>query len=131
MAKKKQIVKKKSKSKKSIKKALAPDQVVWREPNGNFRTGNPGGPGRPFRREARFMHTIAETVTEDRWQKIVTRAVDDAEDGDRHARDWLSKWLLGMPREIEPEEKRTIIDVLTDGNFIKWIEAGGNGRQRQ
>ena len=113
------------------KSTEAPD--VWRGDKGLFKHGNPGGPGRPFQRQERFLVAINEAVTPARWKKIISRAIKDAEAGDRHAREWLSKWLLGMPEAVKDEQKATIIDVLTEPNFVKWIEEGahngkGNGR---
>ena len=111
------------KKKSQNKHVLAPDQVVWREPNGNFKRGNPGGPGRPFLRQQRFMVVINEAVNEKAWLAIVKRAIKDAKAGDRHAREWLSKWLLGQPEEVR-DEKQTIIEVISDGSFVEWIESG-------
>ena len=105
-------------------KVLAPDQTVWREPNGNFKRGNPGGPGKPrFLRQERFLVAINETVDEKAWLSIIKRAIKDAKAGDRHAREWLSKWLLGEPEAVR-DEKQTIIEVISDGSFVEWIESG-------
>lgn len=113
--------------KKSIpEKDFASDQDLWRDSRGLYKHGNPGGPGRPFQRQERFLLALNETVTSDRWLKIIKRAIKDAEDGDRHAREWLSKWLLGQPEAVNDDEKSTIIDVLTDGTFVKWIEDGAH-----
>lgn len=35
-----------------------------------------------------------ENCTPDQWKKIVQKAVEDAEHGDRYARDWLTKIVL-------------------------------------
>ncbi len=121
------MARKKAKKRES-NKVLAPDQVIWREPNGNFRRGNPGGPGRPFVHQERFLRAINEEVQPGAWAKIIKRAVKDAQAGDRHARDWLSKWLLGMPETAVGDERQTIIDILTDGSFVRWIESEGDGR---
>lgn len=128
-------------AKKPAKKAtsdnvLAPDQVKWREPNGNFKLGNPGGPGRAFVRQERFLLAINEAVTPVHWNKIIKKAIEQAIDGDRHAREFLAKWLMGQPDAVQDEHKSTIIDVLTEGNFVKWIEEGrhngnGNGRTEE
>lgn len=96
---------------------------LWHSPNGKFRRGNPGGPGRPFVHHDRFIEAISDEVKPAAWVKIIKRAVKDAVAGDRHARDWLSKWLLGMPEAIQGDERRTIIEILTDGSFVKWIES--------
>ncbi len=114
---------KKPTKKRASSNVLAPEQVVWREPNGNFKRGNPGGNGRPFKRQERFLVVINEAVDEKSWLAIVKRAIRDAKKGDRHAREWLSKWLLGLPEPVR-DEKQTIIEVISDGSFVEWIESG-------
>ncbi len=72
-----------------------------RKVNGRFALGNPGGPGRPpIARERRYAETMATVCTEDDWREICERAVQDAKDGNRHAREWLSKYLLGEPEAV-------------------------------
>ena len=67
-----------------------------RHGNGRFAAGNPGGPGRPTRRiELEYLATLSDSVTLADWSEIVTRAVQDAREGDAAARNWLSKHLLG------------------------------------
>lgn len=118
-----------AKKKPQSEKVLSPDQALWREPNGHFKRGNPGGPGRPLVRQERFLVAINETVTETAWLAIIKRAIKDAKAGDRHAREWLSKWLLGQPDAVK-DEKQTIIEVLTDGSFLAWIESGEHNGNR-
>lgn len=115
-----------AKSAKKAPKEKADKPAVWHDENGKFAKGNPGGPGRPFRRQQRFLVTLNDSVSDSQWKTIIATAVTQAMEGDRYARDWLSKWLLGQPETIPVDEKRTIIDVLTDGGFVKWIESGGN-----
>ena len=67
-----------------------------RKSNGRFGKGNKGGPDRPARDiEADYLPTLSDTVTSDRWRRIVARAADDAEAGDHRAREWLGKYLVG------------------------------------
>ena len=90
--------------------------------NGRFVPGNPGGPGRPTGTAiASYLEALTDAVTPTRWAKVIERAVKDAESGDRHAREWLSKYLLGNA-DI-PHEQPTIIDILTDEKFVRWIES--------
>lgn len=51
-------------------------------------------PRRQIERE--YLATLNATVPLDTWQAICKRAADAALAGDAKARDWLSKWLLGM-----------------------------------
>ncbi|NLF73135.1 MAG: hypothetical protein GX575_29215 [Candidatus Anammoximicrobium sp.] len=72
-----------------------------RKLNGRFALGNPGGPGRPpIARERRYAETLATVCTVDDWREICERAVKDAKAGNRHAREWLSKYLLGEPEAV-------------------------------
>jgi hypothetical protein len=41
------------------------------------------------------LATLADAVPLKRWQKIVARAIKDAEQGDAKARRWLGEYLLG------------------------------------
>ena len=73
-----------------------------RERNGRFAKGNPGGPGRPRRTvEREYLAVLADRVPLSRWQKIIDRAVADAESGDWRARAWLAKYLLGPDLRVE------------------------------
>jgi len=114
---------------KNADRSLAKDS--WRDEKGLYQKGNPGGPGRPFVRQARFLQTLVDETSPGDRKKIVATAIKQAIAGDRCARDWLSKWLMGEPEASTPDEKRTIIDVLTDGSFVEWIESEGrNGTDK-
>ncbi|MBI5879945.1 MAG: hypothetical protein HZB53_20040 [Chloroflexi bacterium] len=68
----------------------------YRNADGTFTAGNPGGPGRPPRATERaYLASMADSITLDDWRQIVARAVADAKAGDKSARDWLSRYLLG------------------------------------
>ena len=45
--------------------------------------------------EGEYLATLSDTVTSDRWRRIVARAADDAEAGDHRAREWFGKYLAG------------------------------------
>ena len=65
-----------------------------------FKPGNPGGPGRPKREtEREYLDAIVGQTTMPSWVRIIQKAIDDAEAGDRYARDWLSKYLL--PQSVD------------------------------
>lgn len=67
-----------------------------RKSNGQFAVGHSGGPGRPRRStEMQYLATLGEIVTIDAWEKICTRAVEDAAKGDSTARSWIAKYVLG------------------------------------
>lgn len=69
-----------------------------RDGHGRFTSGNASGPGRTRRAvEADYLAALSDTVPIRKWKRIVGRAVEDAEAGDRHAREWLGTYLLGKP----------------------------------
>jgi len=68
-------------------------------------SGNPGG--RPkgiaaYRRKC--LDAIRDVADEDAWRLIILRAVEDAKNGDRHARRWLSDYSLGAPIQQPTED---------------------------
>ena len=64
--------------------------------DGTFAKGNSGGTGRPPRRiEAHYLVAMSEIVSPEDWQEIVSKAVQDAKQGDKDARNWLARYLLG------------------------------------
>jgi hypothetical protein len=70
---------------------------------GQFAPGNPGGPGRPRRAtEREYLSAISESCTTDDWAAIVRKAVDDARAGDKFAREWLARFLVGNPEGSAP-----------------------------
>ena len=70
--------------------------------NGRFTKGYKGGPGRPPRRtESEYLNITANKVPLNQWQRVVQKALKDALDGDKHARRWLSDFLIGRPATTE------------------------------
>ena len=60
--------------------------------------GNPAG--RPKRETERdYLDVVMRLCPLDSWAQVVERAVVDAQQGDRHARDWLSRYLLPLDSE--------------------------------
>ena len=73
-----------------------------------FAPGNKLSPGRPPRKfEAAYVGTLQTTCSPERWKVICETAVTLAEQGDRHARSWLSKYLL-------PQEPPDVATPLSD-----------------
>ena len=63
-------------------------------PGNKAAVGNTGGRAR-HKEAARFDRAVAEAVTDDELVQIVRRAVLDAMDGDRYAREWLWDRVVG------------------------------------
>ena len=61
----------------------------------------------PKRKEERFVRLIAEEVSDEDVRAIIRRAVEDAKEGNRWARDWLWQYAVGKPKvmpRMGPEE---------------------------
>ena len=68
--------------------------------DGKFVKGHTGGPGRPPRaREEKYYNLMMSTVTFADWERIISKAVEQAKRGDPTARKWLSDYLIGPPVE--------------------------------
>lgn len=79
-----------------------------RNQNGRFAQGNPGGPGRPRRTvEREYMAALGDRVSIDAWNRVIDKALADAEAGDAKARDWLARYLLGA-------EPPSLLSLATD-----------------
>lgn len=72
-------------------------------------TPNGKKPRRPIERE--YLAALNAAVPLETWQAICERAAKYAMAGDAKARDWLSKWLLGL--EVRPLTVLAAEDDLT------------------
>ena len=75
--------------------------MTERAPDGKFVKGHaPNSPGRPPKaREEKYHEIMISAVSFENWEKIIRKAVDQALEGDRYARQWLSDNLIGKPIE--------------------------------
>ena len=72
-----------------------------RKSNGQFAEGWKGGPGRPKRAtEERYLRWTVGRVKRADWITIVDVAVARAKAGDHQARQWLSDYLMGKPKQL-------------------------------
>ena len=92
-----------------------------RKANGQFAKGDNGGPGRPRKkREERYLEITMSACTFKDWERIVKKAVTDAQRGDATARKWLSDYLIGSPQQK--------LDVTSGGEtFVEIIEVVMSG----
>jgi hypothetical protein len=61
-----------------------------------FKKGNPGGPGRPKRAtEKKYLEAVIAGCPLYKWRRIIEVAARDAMGGDKDARNWLAKYLVG------------------------------------
>ena len=55
---------------------------------------------RPHKRvKAQYLRQLTTLVSPEEWESICIKAISDAKDGDRYARQWLSNYLVGKPVE--------------------------------
>jgi len=95
-----------------------------RDDLGRFSAGNNYGQGRPPRAVERdYLAVLSESVSLDDWRGIVGRAVADASSGDARARDWLSRYVLGVePMRLTDLALRELMGVSADAELAAMIE---------
>lgn len=87
--------------------------------------GNKGG--RPRRAvEERYLSGLTEAISDSEWNRIIRKAVSQALQGDRYAREWLANYLIGRPTQyenIQVDQTDPLADLLSD---IQAALAGGD-----
>jgi hypothetical protein len=88
-----------------------------RDDKGRFLKGNAGGPGRPQRETERaYLTALVGVVSLRAWRAICKQAVADARAGDRHAREWLGRYLIGnVEAELLAERIKELERMLPRG----------------
>lgn len=82
-------------------------------------------PGRPTRMvETEYLHAVIGRVPLVEWHRIIGKALADAKGGDRHARDWLSKYLLGPERAAVEKQSVTLTAESGPNTFTFTIATG-------
>jgi hypothetical protein len=80
-----------------------------REPNGRWLPGCAAGPGRPRRAtEAKYQEALVYHCPVDAWGRIVAKAVQQAEEGDFRAREFLARHLLSN----DPPQLQELVEQL-------------------
>jgi len=75
-------------------------KLQLRDQNGKFGIGGTHRTGRPARVvEELYLEVTKSAITGEDWAAIVGVAKEQALKGDRYARDWLAKYLMGPPPE--------------------------------
>ena len=80
---------------------MSATEKAGRDNQGRFSNGNPGGPGRPRRAvEEDYLAALSDQLSIERWENIVSKAIQDAENGDHRARDWIARYALGPSPKV-------------------------------
>ena len=95
-------------------------ELQGRQAGGRFGPGNRYGKGRPPRAiEASYMAALADIVPPERWAAICDKAAQDAEAGDKAAREWIGRHLLGQaPISLRDLARRELAGA-TDADEIE------------
>lgn len=90
--------------------------MAERDEKGHFLPGNKASPGRAKRAvEVDFHQLLVDTIKSDDWISIIQRAVTDAKQGDRYARQFIAEYRVGKPPqilELKAAEAALLADVL-------------------
>ena len=85
-----------------------------RDCQGRFVHGNQGGPGRPPRpTETAYLSALMDACPPATWRQVCNRAVQDAQNGDSRARDWLARYLVGEPAQSAPSLVVALTQAIT------------------
>jgi hypothetical protein len=68
-----------------------------------------------------YRQAIADAITIDQWREIVSKACDEALEGDQRARDWVLK-LLGVVVRTE-DGRNDALDKVTHGDLLGFVAA--------
>ena len=101
-----------------------------RDERGRFIKGNPGGGRAKRSTEEKYLRAIADGVPVDRWNKIVTKALEQSESGDYQARKWLTDYLIGQPVVRESDERREIDRTILEQMTREWASGTPSNTDR-
>ena len=73
---------------------------------------SPNPRGRATRKtEEKYLKAMVQCVTVDDWMEVVEQALADAKEGKASARNWLSNYLIGKPKQqVRIEGMKEIVD---------------------
>lgn len=102
-----------------------------RDKSGRFAKGNQvgvGSGGRPRRSvEERYLKALSRTVSMADWKTITIKAIEQAKEGDKAARQWLSDYLIGKPTQYVNADLTTAGDKFDMRTIIIYESDGDDG----
>ena len=97
-----------------------------RDARGRFVKGNNANPsGRP-KQKVDYLGLLQSALTPDRWLKIVGKATEQAERGNKDARKWLSDYAIGQPVATQRNVTYTP-EQYAAALAVGWESTSGNG----
>jgi hypothetical protein len=65
----------------------------------------------------KFLKLTFDTVKDDDWREIIEKAVEQAKQGNPTARQWLSNYTIGIPRQMPQEDEERETKIIIVNNF--------------
>ena len=88
-------------------------QKTQQDKRGRFARGNKLGKGRPPAATQRErLDALLSVCSAGDWLAVCERAVRDAVRGDRHARQWLTAYLLPAAERVQVEQGPILIETI-------------------
>lgn len=89
-----------------------------RNNNGQFASGNAGGPGNPFgRRVAKLRGLLMDSVSDDDLKEIVASMVQQAKAGDAAAVKLLLAYLVGKPGDAVDPDRLAVDEARNEADL--------------
>ena len=75
-----------------------------------FKKGQSGNPGGRPAHQTKYLNSLVRLVKVADWKAIVTKAITQAKNGDKTARQWLAEYVIGKPAQA--------LDITTGGDKL-------------
>ena len=89
-----------------------------RDEHGRFVRGTTGNPGGRPKKDQKYYRTTVRSVSLKDWKAIVLRAVSQAKEGNKDAREFLANYIMGKPEAYINLKA----DVDIELSFDEWEE---------
>jgi len=96
--------------------------VAKRDARGRWLPGQSANPGGRTKVKKDYLESMRAVATPAKWRAICGRAIEDAIQGDAHARRWLSDYLLGRPSQAVSLSGDIGVTMMTLDEWIQRAE---------
>lgn len=95
-----------------------PNPMPGKKPGGKREADLAKAEKRPLRvHNEKYLRLTYESVSDNDWREIVDKAVEQAKQGNASARQWLSNYTIGIPRQMPNDEEEQDQSVTIICNF--------------